>query len=132
MYNRAWVVAGAIVFVALAAFPLWYRMGKKVPPLELELPTTSKECIEPTAFMRSEHMHLLSAWREAVVRNADLIYTATNGEEYKMNLHDTCMGCHTSKEAFCDRCHDYTGTLVDCWECHIAPGLTLKSEPQIE
>ena len=132
MYNRAWVVAGAIVFVALAGFPLWYRMGKKVPPLELQLPTTSKECIESTAFMRSEHMHLLYAWREAVVRNDDLIYTAINGKEYKMNLHDTCMGCHISKKAFCDRCHDYTGVVIDCWECHITPEPTLKSEPEIE
>jgi hypothetical protein len=130
MYNRSWVVAGAIVFAALAGFPLWYRMGKEVPPLTLELPATAKECIEPTEFMRSEHMHLLYAWREGVVRNDDLIYTATDGRAFKMNLYETCMGCHSSKEAFCDRCHDYTGAVVDCWECHVAPGLTLKSEPQ--
>jgi len=105
-------------------------MGKEAPPLNLELPTTSKECIEPTEFMRSEHMHLLYAWRQAVVRNHDLIYTATNGREYKMNLHDTCMDCHASKEAFCDRCHNYTGAVVDCWECHISPSLTPKSELQ--
>lgn len=130
MSARAWVVAGAVVFVALATFPFWYRLGREVPPLTLELPVASKECIEPTAFMRSEHMHLLYAWRKAVVRHDDLIYTATNGKEYPMSLHNTCMGCHTSKTGFCDRCHEYAGAVIVCWECHIAPDLTQKSESQ--
>ena len=121
MYNRAWVAAGIIAFVIVAAFPFWYQMGRKAPPLNLEMPREAKSCIEPTEFMRREHMRLLDTWRNAVVRDADLIYTATDGREYKMSLHDTCMGCHTSRAAFCERCHDYAGVTLSCWECHVAP-----------
>jgi len=70
------------------------------------------------------------AWRQAVVRRGDLIYVATTGREYKMSFRETCLGCHTSKEAFCDRCHDYSGAVVTCWECHTAPAP--ESEPERE
>ena len=66
-------------------------------------------------------MRLLHAWRTAVVRDHMLIYTAMDGKAYRMNLRDTCMGCHKSKERFCDRCHEYSDVTPPCWECHVAP-----------
>ena len=129
MYNRAWVIGGIILFVIVATFPFWLGIGKKATALKLEMPSEAKACIEPTEFMRSEHMRLLDTWRNAVVRHGDLIYTATDGREYKMSLHDTCMGCHTSKAAFCERCHDYAGVTLTCWECHVAPEETKEKGP---
>ena len=122
MYNRRWVIGGVIVFIALAAFPFyWYAAGPHAPFPELELPAGEKSCIEPTAFMRENHMRLLIAWRIAVVRDDLLIYTAGNGKQFEMNLHRTCMGCHTSRERFCNRCHEYADVKLPCWDCHVAP-----------
>ena len=33
-----------------------------------------------------------------------------------------CVKCHSNKERFCDRCHDYAGVKPTCWNCHIVPG----------
>ena len=49
------------------------------------------------------------------------IYVATDGTKHKMSLTTTCMGCHTSQENFCARCHDYSGVDPYCWDCHQKP-----------
>jgi hypothetical protein len=71
-------------------------------------------------------MQLLINWREQVVRNDFRTYTAFNGKTYKMSLTGTCMGCHTDKARFCDRCHNYAGVTVVCWDCHVDPALIRK------
>jgi len=42
--------------------------------------------------------------------------------EHEKSLTGTCLSCHSSKEAFCNRCHEYVGADPYCWECHIDPG----------
>jgi hypothetical protein len=131
MYNRGWVIAGIIAFIALAAFPVyWYAVTPHTPFPELELPTKEKQCIESLEYMRTNHMRLLDAWRIAVVRDNLFIYTASNGKQFQMNLHRTCMGCHTSRERFCKRCHDYNGVTLPCWDCHVAPNVPDKAQDQ--
>ena len=33
----------------------------------------------------------------------------------------SCMSCHSNKDEFCDRCHDYLAVKPYCWECHVEP-----------
>jgi len=129
MLNRGWVIGGIILFAAAAAFPFYWRaVGRHAPFPKLELPLKEKACVEPVAYMRTDHMRLLDAWRIAVVRDDLLIYTASNGHQFEMNLHRTCMGCHTSRDRFCNRCHDYNDVAPPCWDCHVAPPENVKGQ----
>ena len=129
MSNRGWGIAGIMAFVGMAAFPVyWYAVTPHTPFPELELPATEKQCIESLEYMRTDHMRLLHAWRTAVVRDKLFIYTAANGKRFEMNLHRTCMGCHTSQERFCKRCHDYNGVSLTCWDCHVAPNVPNQAQ----
>lgn len=122
MFNKGWVIGGIIAFVAAAGFPFyWYSLGQGKPFPQLELPSKEKSCIESVEFMRANHMRLLDAWRIAVVRDDLLIYTAANGKQFEMNLHKTCMGCHRSRDRFCNQCHDYNDVVPPCWDCHVTP-----------
>ena len=71
--------------------------------------------------MRNSHMDLLNTWRNSVVRENSRDYEATDGKVYRMSLTGTCLGCHTNKKEFCDRCHDYVSVAPDCWNCHVVP-----------
>ncbi|HID97609.1 MAG TPA: hypothetical protein EYP57_05405, partial [Thermodesulfobacteriaceae bacterium] len=80
-----------------------------------------KECVENTAFMRSTHMQLLNDWRDQALREGNREYVNHKGEKITISLQNTCMKCHSNKEAFCDKCHTYAGVKPYCWDCHIAP-----------
>ncbi len=115
------ILIGIILFVAFMTFPFWYNLGKAAPAPELEKPKEAKQCVEATPFMRTTHMQLLDQWRNSVVRNANRVYFNFQGQRFDMSLQNTCIGCHTSKVKFCDRCHNYAGVSPFCWECHIEP-----------
>lgn len=133
MFKRGWVIGGIIIFMAVAAFPFyWNALGRHEPFPELELPAKEKACVEPAEYMRTDHMRLLAAWRLGVVRDDLLVYTASNGKQYEMNLQITCLGCHTSRERFCNRCHDYNDVSPPCWDCHVAPSETPRDrKPEV-
>ncbi len=38
-----------------------------------------------------------------------------------MSLTLTCLECHSNKDKFCDRCHDYLRVSPGCWDCHNVP-----------
>ena len=129
MFNRWWVIGGMAAFAAGILFPFyWYLAGPERPFPQLELPATEKNCVESVGFMRANHMRLLDAWRNAVVRNNLLIYTSQGGQRFEMNLHGTCMACHRSRERFCDRCHDYNSVTPPCWDCHVAGKVEVSSK----
>jgi hypothetical protein len=121
MSDRAKVIAGLVIFVALVAFPLWYPLGaagdRRRP--ELELPEDEEACIEETEYMTASHMDLLIDWRDAVVREGRTEYTASSGRQFEMSLTRTCLSCHTDRETFCNRCHDYADVDPTCWDCHV-------------
>jgi len=128
LYNRGMILAGIIIFLIVVSFPFWYGKGRAVPPPDLKLDTPAIEqlreklCVEPAPFMRASHMRLLNDWRDSVVREGKRTYTAADGKIYEISLTGTCLKCHSNKDQFCDRCHDYAGAKPACWNCHIIPG----------
>jgi hypothetical protein len=127
LYNGGKIMAGIVVFLILATVPFWSGRGKAVPPPDLKLDTAAirqlkeKLCVEPAPFMRANHMKLLAAWRDSAVREGNRSYRAADGRVHQISLTGTCLECHSNKEQFCDRCHNYAGARPSCWSCHIIP-----------
>jgi hypothetical protein len=123
MHDAGKVTAGLVVFLALVTLPVWYQAarGAGTAAPELEKATGGPECVAPAEYMRSLHMDLLNVWRDEAVRDGDRIYAGVGGANYEKSLTGTCLGCHASREAFCDRCHEYVGAEPYCWDCHGEP-----------
>lgn len=134
MKNKKWglIILGLGIFVVGVTFPLWYGAIKSIPApvLSLETPVINsmqnKKCVEDTAFMHANHMKMLSNWRDEVVREGNRLYTAKDGHTFEKSLTGTCIQCHSNKEQFCDRCHNYVGAKPTCFSCHIVPGEVKK------
>jgi hypothetical protein len=124
MSDRTKIIAGLLVFLALAAFPIWNRLfaaGQARAP-EVELPTNASRCVESREYMIGSHMELLNQWRDAVVREGERMYHSfsfPDAEPVAMSLTGTCLRCHTSRENFCTKCHDYANVDPTCWDCHV-------------
>jgi hypothetical protein len=133
LYNKGYIIAGIVVFVIAITIPFWYGRGKDNAPPVLNLKTPAitamaeKLCIEDTEFMRTDHMKLLVNWRDQAVRQGNRRYVAKNGKVYEISLTGTCLQCHSNKEEFCDRCHNYVGAKPNCWSCHNIPPLQKAS-----
>lgn len=127
MNDRNTIITGLVIFIVIITFPVWYNMGRasSAPtPKLVGKAKTAGECVAPKDYMKLEHMQILDVWRDAVVRDADRIYTSASGKQYNMSLstgEDSCIGCHTEKAEFCDKCHDYASVNPYCWDCHIDP-----------
>lgn len=123
MYDGGKIVAGLVIFAILLTFPIWYSVasGSSAAPPELTYPEGAEACIESTQYMRDSHMQLLNGWRDEVVRSGERFYTDVGGERVERSLTNTCLGCHTDREQFCDRCHDYVDVNPYCWDCHLDP-----------
>ena len=88
MYNKGTIIPGLIIFVLFVTFPLWFNAFSKasaVPKPELP-PNGSKECVEPLAAIRANHMVLLNEWRDDVLRNDDRVAITVDGKEYRKGL----------------------------------------------
>lgn len=118
---------GLAVFLALASYPFWQAAGKAMPGPDLDLETPAiralpaRDCIAPTDEMKTRHMQILDEWRTEVVRNGRRTFETPDGRRFEMSLTGTCMKCHSNKERFCDRCHDYAAVKPKCWDCHNVP-----------
>lgn len=129
MHKYFKVLTGLGIFFLLVTMPMWMSFGKDLSAPELDYNTQAinslidKKCVEDTQEMRENHMVLLGDWRDQVVREGNRNYTAKDGRVYLMSLQNTCLDCHSNKEDFCDRCHDYVSVSPDCWTCHIEPGV---------
>ncbi|MBU0518389.1 hypothetical protein KKA00_10325 [bacterium] len=78
----------------------------------LEMPDPKyKKCVRETEYMRYHHWELLRGIREEVVRY---------GKREDIDL-NKCRECHTSRERFCNKCHDATSLKPDCFHCHYYP-----------
>lgn len=145
MYDAGKVIAGIAVFAGLVTAPFWYQAarGGSVESLDLyrvfpvvrpgeagfeDLPRdlalnadgTPRECVEPTDYMRANHMTLLDIWRDRVVREDIHDYVSSTGKTWShLKLSGTCLKCHQKKAEFCDRCHDRAGEKPNCWDCHL-------------
>ncbi len=123
MKNKGLIISVLIVFFVIVLSPWWWNLltGVKAEAPEPELTEKAKKaekCVEAADFMKTEHMQLLYDWREHVVRDGQRIYENSNGKEFDMSLTDTCLDCHSNKDKFCDRCHDYASVEPYCWDCH--------------
>lgn len=126
MRDRAPILAGLALLLALVTWPAWRGLASAPPrPPDLARPSGAARCVAPTEYMRASHMRLLAEWRDKVVRQGVRTYTTPDGRAVAMSLSRTCLGsCHTDKSKFCDRCHDYAGVAPTCWNCHVVPPLT--------
>lgn len=121
MYDSGKVIAGLVIFVAIATFPFWFGMGKAAPMPKPEILTKGQKCVESKEFMRSTHMQLLNEWRDWALRDGKRLYENERGEKIYISLQNTCMKCHSNKDKFCDRCHEYAEVKPYCWDCHYVP-----------
>jgi len=127
MNDKNKIITGLIIFIVIITFPFWYNMGKASPVPEPKLTDkakAAKECVEPKEYMKAEHMQILDIWRDSVVREANRVYISEKGRKFNMSLstgENSCMGCHSNKADFCDKCHDYASVRPYCWDCHIEP-----------
>ncbi|HCC68841.1 MAG TPA: menaquinol oxidoreductase [Nitrospiraceae bacterium] len=127
MYNGGKIIIGLIIFLAFVAFPFYYNIGKVhvKPEPKLDTPVIQqleeKKCVEPKAYMKTEHMKLLNEWRDSAVRYGNKVYINSEGKQFTISLENTCMRCHSNKRNFCNECHNYVAVKPYCWDCHIAP-----------
>ena len=129
MSDKVKISLGLAVFLLLAAFPIWNRLFAAgpvaAPELELPvLPESEFRCVEATEYMTANHMDLLNQWRDLVVREGETQYHSfsfPDDEPVTMSLTGTCMRCHTSRDNFCTKCHDYANVEPTCWDCHVEP-----------
>ena len=124
MHDAGKVLAGLVVFLAIATSPMWYFAvsGAEAKAPELNIAAESKQCLAPTPYMRAFHMDMLNDWRDEAVRTSDTTYVGLDGKTYEKSLAGTCLGdCHANKDQFCDRCHEYVGAEPFCWDCHGSP-----------
>jgi len=124
MYNKPLVLTIILVVLAGLIAPFIYARisaGAAGPPRLAPPPGGEKQCVESKEYMREHHVDVLIRWRDSSVREGKLKYVASSGKEYVMGLTTTCIGCHSNKADFCDRCHDYASVHPRCWDCHTFP-----------
>jgi hypothetical protein len=128
MNDKKLIITGLIIFIVIVVSPFLLNMGKASTGADPVIPEGLKEkkgeCIFPKEEMKAEHMQILDKWRETVVRKGERVYVAPGGKEYNMSLssgENSCIGCHSNKTEFCDRCHDYASVRPYCWDCHNEP-----------
>ena len=128
MNDKKLIITGLLIFIVIVVSPFLLNMGKAstgADPVIIEgLKEKKGECIFPKEEMKAEHMQILDKWRETVVRKGERVYVASSGKEYNMSLssgENSCIGCHSNKTEFCDRCHDYASVRPYCWDCHNEP-----------
>jgi hypothetical protein len=80
-------------------------------------------CVEPTDYMRRNHMELIKHQRDATV------HRGVRGTRYSLA---GCIDCHASKGSdghpvavdaphqFCNACHAFAAVDVNCFDCHAA------------
>ena len=117
--NNRSSAAIVIIPILIILLPLFYSLfsyifaqGDQGYQPFLERPDAKyKNCIRDTVYMRHNHWVLLKGVREEVVRH---------GKRDEISF-EKCQECHTSRERFCDKCHDAVSLTPDCWSCHNYP-----------
>ena len=118
LYSKLYIIAVALPILIILS-PLGYSISSFVfaeetenPQPFLERPDAKYEdCVKETDYMRFHHWELLRGIREEIVR-----YGKTG--DITINK---CRECHTSRERFCDKCHNEISMKPDCFECHHYP-----------
>jgi hypothetical protein len=79
------------------------------------------QCVEPTDFMRRNHMELIKHQRD------ETVHGGIRGTKHQLS---GCIDCHVRHDAqgkpvpvnapgeFCEGCHNYVGESLNCYQCH--------------
>lgn len=110
-----WVAAALAAVLACASFmPAQAAAPKPV----ISKAVKGERCVEPTDYMRRNHMKVLDGHRDKTVLEG------VRSKKYSLK---ECINCHaseksgsvaTAKEDFCVSCHSYAAVKIDCFECH--------------
>jgi hypothetical protein len=120
MIDKMKILGGTALFFGMLAFPLYYNASTGKGAYRPNIVTKAQgKCVLPASEMRATHMQLLNQWRDAVVRDDDRTFVSPDGRQFPRSLTGTCLGCHSNKSEFCDRCHEYAAVKPDCWDCHV-------------
>ncbi len=119
MYNKKTIIPGLIIFILILTAPIWYNHLNAGAVPKPELPPGEKQCVLPLQQIRDTHMQLLLRWRDEVIRKDEREPITVDGKVFGKGLQLACLKCHTSKEKFCDTCHEYAAVKPYCWDCHI-------------
>ncbi len=127
LYDGGKIIAGILIFLILITIPFWYGRIKATALPEPSLATETidrleeRKCLEDRQYMRNNHAKLLTELKNQVVREGNRIYVAKDGRKHTISLSSGCLGCHSNKSKFCDRCHDGVGAKPNCFSCHHQP-----------
>ncbi len=106
----------AAIVVAMVAIPV----AADVPAPKIPKGKGDK-CVEPTPFMRRNHMELILHKRD------ETVHQGIRSTKYSLK---ECLNCHavndeqgqpvafTDPRHFCTVCHSYASVSIDCFECH--------------
>ena len=118
------MLASWLKTVALAALvalsPLATAAGSAGVPEPVIQKGKGDQCVEPTEYMRKNHMKVLNQHRDKTVHE---------GIRTKQHSLKNCIECHATpnekgersvlgKDNFCQSCHTYAAVKVDCFQCH--------------
>lgn len=90
------------------------------------------QCVEEPAFMRRNHMKLLTHQRDDTLRGG--IRTG----KYSLKA---CIACHASQTSqsvndepgnFCQSCHNYVAVKIDCFQCHASQPAGIVAQQQVK
>jgi len=117
---RGFLLAGALALLALGvnADPNWRQSGSSEAAVSAR---AGGQCVRETDWMRRNHMVLIQHDRDlAVIDGVRTIDGSLSG----------CVACHSNKDPhgnfqsvndegqFCAGCHEYTGVMLNCFQCH--------------
>ncbi len=98
---------------------------------------SEKSCVEPTAFMRRNHMEVIEHQRD------ETVHSGIRATKHSLA---GCIQCHVSRDSngtpipvdrpdqFCGACHRYMAVRPDCFGCHatVPTSAALPRQPQGE
>ena len=115
--NRLLVVVPVVLMLLPLGYslvtPIFAREGTGAAFLERPDPV-HESCVEDTTYMRLHHWELLTHVRDEVMRDGQRGIIGVIGL-------NRCRECHTSRERFCNRCHNEVDLNIDCFGCHYYP-----------
>ena len=119
-FNKRVVLALAFIIVSPIVLSAVSPVFTRSPEPFLERPDEKYDaCIRETEYMRFHHMDYLKEVREEFVRHGN-----REGKGIA-----SCRGCHTSRERFCNRCHEAVDLNIDCFGCHYYPEAAPMTAP---
>ena len=114
LHVKRWV----LLMLALWAWAGLAPVHAGAPKPVVEKALKGEQCVEPTEYMRRNHMKVLDGHRDKTV------HEGIRTKKYSLK---ECINCHASektgsvtaaKDNFCVSCHSYASVKVDCFDCH--------------